>query len=55
MDFYRNDGLIIIDNCIPRKGDNRKKIHALFYIFGFKLDIDGVPLPKKKTINIHAT
>ena len=39
---YRDDGLIIIDNCISRKGDIiRKKLHGLFNKFGFKLDIQA--------------
>ena len=40
--LYRGDGLIIIDNCTPRKGDIiRKKLHGLFNKFGFKLDIQA--------------
>ena len=39
---YRDDGLIIIDNCTPRKGDIiRKKRHWIFNKFGFKLDIQA--------------
>ena len=38
--LYRDDILIIIDNCTPRKWDIiRKKLHWLFDKFGFKLDI----------------
>ena len=38
--IIRDDGLIIVDNCTPRKGDiTRKKLHRLFNKFGFKLDI----------------
>ena len=38
--FYCNDGLIIIDDCIPRKGNMiKKKLLWLFNKFGFKLDI----------------
>ena len=38
--LYRDDGLIIRDDCMPRKGDMiRKKLHQLFNKFGFKLDI----------------
>ena len=37
--LYRDDGLIIEDNCTPGKGDLfRKKLHWLFNKFGFKLD-----------------
>ena len=40
--IYRDDGLIIFGNCTPRKGDIiRKKLHALFTKFGFKLDIQA--------------
>ncbi len=36
----RYDGLIIMDDFMPRKGDIiRKKLHCLFNKFGFKLDI----------------
>ena len=38
--LYRDDGLIIIDDCAPRKGDIVwKKQHWIFNKFGFKLDI----------------
>ena len=38
--LYRDDRLIIVDNCTPRKSDViRKKLHWLFDKFGFKLDI----------------
>ena len=40
--LYYGDGLIIIDNCTPRKGDIiRKKLHWLFDKFEFKLDIQA--------------
>ena len=35
-----DDGLLIVDHCIPRKIDAiRKKLYWLFHKFGFKLDI----------------
>ena len=38
--LYYDDGLIIVDNCTPRKCDViSKKLHWLFNKFGFKLDI----------------
>ena len=38
---YRDDGLIIVDDCTLRKGDIiRKKLHWLFNKFGFKLDTE---------------
>ena len=38
--FYQDDGLIIVDNCTPRKGNViRKKLHWLFDKFGFKFNI----------------
>ena len=40
--LYQDDGLIIIDNCTPKKGDIiRKKLHWLFNKFRFKLDIQA--------------
>ena len=40
--LYRDDGLIIMDNCTPRGADIvRKKLHWLFNKFGFKLDIQA--------------
>ena len=37
-----DDGLIIIENCSPSKGDIIwKKLHGLFNKFGFKLDIQA--------------
>ena len=38
--LYRDDGIIIVDEYTPRKGDLlRKKLNWLFGKFGFKLDI----------------
>ena len=38
--FYRDDGLIIVDDCTPRKGDIiKKELHWLFNKFRFKFDI----------------
>ena len=42
--LYRDDWLIIVDNCTPRKRDvirkkNKNKLRWLFNKFGFKLDI----------------
>lgn len=38
--LYWDDGLIIVINCTPRKGDiTRKKLHWMFNKFGFKLDM----------------
>ena len=40
--LYRDDELIIIDNCTPRKGDIiGKKLHWLFNKFEFKLNIQA--------------
>ena len=40
--LYQDDGLIIIDNWTPRKGDIiRKKLHGLFNKFGFRLVIQA--------------
>ena len=70
-ELYRDDGLIMIDNCTLRKDIIRKKLHWL--VNKFKLDIQAnlnitdyldvtfnlynrmVSLFRKKTINIHVT
>ena len=40
--LYRDDWLIIIDDCTTRKGDIiRKKLHGSFNKFVFKLDIQA--------------
>lgn len=41
--LHRDDGLIIVDKCTPRKGDIIcKKLHSMFKKFGFKLKIQTI-------------